>query len=653
MAWLLFFSLLRRARVEWRLAALGAAVACATCVAVGTEILSAPRLVTRTGAAIFWLAVCAAAAYFLIKRGRSGSSGLQPEKSNHNLDRETKVLLLATGLIVLLVGVTALVAAPDTWDAMEYHLPRVIMWISNHNVSFFPTPDYCQLIYAPWAEYAMMHTELLWGSDRFVNLVEFFSMLGSLAAVSVIAKKLGAGLRGQALAAVVCATIPEGILEASGPMNTYVVAFWMATSVAFLMEWNDEPSWLNFLFAALAAGLAIFTKGTAYILLPFLLLACWAMAQKRERIIFLKRVPLFLALVLALSAAQYMRCYEFTGSPLGVPLPVKYERTTFVMRHISVRETAANVIRNVSLHLCTPSRTVNARIERALRTAIRDVGVNPDDPTQTWIGLPFHMNHFTSNEIIAGNPMHLLLLAISMALICFAAREGLRRRQAALLCAGIVVAFVAFCALLRWQMWSSRYHLGLFVVGAALTGVVLEKYFSPRWATGIAAVLLLPAGIFMACANRSRSLVPWKRVDDVYQRRAELYFTNEHEAVAASYIAAADFVKRRNCRDVGIDSYVRDPDIKDSPDSFFVYPLLALIHADGSTRRVWYEGVDNLSSRYAAKQEHPAACAVVCLDCAGAPEKWREYSAIGPGTVFGNIVVFDPSGVPRPAAAER
>jgi hypothetical protein len=51
---------------------------------------------------------------------------------------------------------------------------------------------------------------------RFVNMVEFFSFIGSLVGVSLIAKCLGAGLRGQIFAVIVCATIPEGVLEASG-----------------------------------------------------------------------------------------------------------------------------------------------------------------------------------------------------------------------------------------------------------------------------------------------------------------------------------------------------------------------------------------------------------------------------------------------------
>ncbi len=198
-------------------------------------------------------------------------------------DGPNKTLLVAACLIVVLVAITALVSAPNVWDAMEYHLPRATMWMSNHSVHFYPTPDYAQLIFGPWAEFAMMQTELLSGSDRFVNLVEFLSFLFSAIGVSLIAKMLGAGPRGQALAAIICITIPEGILEASGPMNTYVVSFWIMTTVLFLMLWNEDPSWLNTICVGLAAGLAIFTKGTAYVILPFLVLACWWMGSPGAR----------------------------------------------------------------------------------------------------------------------------------------------------------------------------------------------------------------------------------------------------------------------------------------------------------------------------------------------------------------------------------
>ena len=653
-AWLLFFLIVREQDLDWRKAVLAATVFCATCVAAITEILSVAGLINPAAVSISWLLICAAALVYLrFARGPNPYHNPTETKASQSLDRTSGTLLAGALVVVLLVGITALIAPPDTWDAMEYHLPRVVMWMNNHTVRFFPTPDYCQLIYSPWSEYAMMHTQLLWGSDRFVNFVEWFSLLGSLVGVSLIAQQLGAGIRGQVLAVVACATIPEGLLEASGPMNTYVVALWIATTVVFLFAWNEQPRRLYFICSALAAGLALFTKGTAYIFLPFIVLACWCMGDSCTRVLFLKRIPIFVLLVLALNAPQYLRSYEFTGSPLGMPIPAKYPRTELAMERITLKGTLANVLRNASLHCVTPSRSVNSRIERSFRVAIRGLGVDPDDPDQNWVGLPFHMNHFTSNEIIAGNPLHLLLLLVSFGLVMWRRKEGVRRRWAVVYALGILGSFALFCALLRWQMWSSRYHLTLFVLGSALIGLALERYFSRRFANGAAVVLLL-LGAFLAVTNRSRSLVPWHRVEDVYHPRAELYFSNEHESLAATHIAAANFVNKLQCQNVGLDSYVGDPEIKNSPDSFFVYPLLALIHADGKTHRVYYTGVNNLSRRYAEQQWHPAPCAVICLGCAKVPEKWQEYSAVGGrASVFGNIAVFSSAGEIPNSAPEQ
>jgi len=96
------------------------------------------------------------------------------EPENERLDGVTKTLLGVAGLMVVLVGITALLAPPSGIDAMVYHMPRVAMWISNHNVSFFPTRNYTQLIYGSFAEYSIMQSILLWGSDRLTNMVQFF-----------------------------------------------------------------------------------------------------------------------------------------------------------------------------------------------------------------------------------------------------------------------------------------------------------------------------------------------------------------------------------------------------------------------------------------------------------------------------------------------
>ena len=173
-AFLLFCRILRKENVDWRRAILGAAVFCGASVAVITEVLSVGQLLTRAAVAISWLAICVAE-FLLLKFRTPRNSQIEnsTESSAEALDAATKWMLAGAGVIALLIGITAVVAPPSMRDAMDYHLPRVVMWMSNHSVRFYPTPDYVQLIWGPWAEYAMMHTYLLWGSDRFVNMVQF------------------------------------------------------------------------------------------------------------------------------------------------------------------------------------------------------------------------------------------------------------------------------------------------------------------------------------------------------------------------------------------------------------------------------------------------------------------------------------------------
>jgi len=647
-AYALFFLILREEGLEWRRACLMAAVFCGTSVVGITEILSLPRLLSQGYVALAWLMISVGAALYLSARKRPAAYSANRAASTQTLlDNTTQRLLLCAGALVLVVGTLALLAPPNTWDAMEYHLPRVVMWMSNRSVRFYPTPDYCQLIYGPWSEYAMMQTYLLSGGDRFVNLVQAFSLLGCAITVSAIAQRLGAGPRGQALAAIVSITIPEGLLEASGPMNTYSSSLWIALTVLFLLDWQRDSSWLNTAGVGLSAGLAILTKGTAYVFLPFLVLACWLIASMPAKIQFIKRSAVLLILIFALNGAHYLRSYQLSGSPLGVPLPEPFPRAQLTMPHATARGTAANILRNISLHLGSPSAAVNTRTEGAFRRAIHAIGVDPDDPNAVWLGMPFEVHGFSLHEIHAGNPLQLFLFAAATLIVYWHWKDK-SLSAARWFVLGILAAFIFFAAMIQWQTWAARYHLPLFVLGAAVIGLVLDRYVPRSLGTAIAIVLILYA-IPFAVMNRTHSFVRWHRVDDIYHPRAELYFSDQHETIAADEAALANAMNQAGCHNVAIDSYVEDPQVKLSPPSLYVYPMLALLHADGVTRKVWYTGVENRTIRYASQSPHPAACAVVCLDCAKIAAKWTRYQSSGSRAfAFGQDVLF----ISEPALAK-
>ncbi len=114
---------------------------------------------------------------------------------------------------------------------MTYHLPRVMHWLQSESVAHYYTPITRQLYQPPFAEYAIAHIISLTRTDRFAFLVQWLALFGSAVGVSVIARQLGCGPLGQALAATIFVTAPMAILQGSSTQNDLVVTFWIVVVV--------------------------------------------------------------------------------------------------------------------------------------------------------------------------------------------------------------------------------------------------------------------------------------------------------------------------------------------------------------------------------------------------------------------------------------
>jgi len=626
------FRIFRLRGEGWRSAALGAATCWGVFVAISTEILSVPRLITRPVLAVAWLllAIASFAYAAMIQTARSAKAVNAPAPDTTSLNKLDWFLLSLTGLLVALVGITAIVSAPNTWDAMAYHMSRIVQWMTNRDVNLYPAFYSVQLFLSPWAEYAMMHLDVLYGGDRLVNLIEWFSMVGSIIGVSLIAQRLGAGVRGQILAAIACATIPAGLLEASGAMNTYVGAFWIVVAVYYLLRWNERQSWPVAVAMGAALGLAIMTKGTAYVFLPCVLLACWWMGSASSRKLLLVRVPVLVLAILVLNGPLFIRNYKLSGSPLGFAAPLGDDTLRqYSNSRYSASITFANVVKNLSLHVVTPIGAVNHAASRLVFASLRTLHIDPNDQADTYRG-GFHLNSASSHEERAGNPLQLALILVSL-LLLLSPRIGDRALR--LFALGIVASFVLFCALVRWQAWNARYHMPLFLLGVALVGVVLERSWPRVVLTSVACLLLLAALPFVLL-NSLRPLISVKSPSIFRQSRTETYFADSHRWQLHSYSAAASFVKATGCNSVGVDSSFDD----------FDYPMFALLGAGHGHREVRYSEVKNLTAEYARPGSSPP-CAVICLRCANSPAKWAQYKEVGGRvSLFDEIAVFGPNG---------
>src|SRR5580765_5791552 len=173
---LLLVAFVRSGR-DRRGASLEAAMVWGVMVLVITEVLSVPGWLSWQGLAALWLFVDAGLVFAVLRADFANGHGVKVDAwaAVTRVGWADRARLVAAGLVMALVGVVALLSPPNTWDAMQYHLPRIVHWIQNRSVAFYPTHELKQLHMAPGAEYAMLQLHALWGGDRLDNLVQWFA----------------------------------------------------------------------------------------------------------------------------------------------------------------------------------------------------------------------------------------------------------------------------------------------------------------------------------------------------------------------------------------------------------------------------------------------------------------------------------------------
>ena len=287
-----------------------------------TEVLSAFDALTRWHLAVAWLLV--GTLVWVIGRWLNGPrpAVVLPEVTAKparwtvgGLRVPAKTFVVCGVLIAALLGVTAIGSPPNGWDVSQYHMPRVVEWQGQHSIRFFPTNYYVQLFAPPLTEWAMLHTYILAGNDRFVNLVNWLAFLACALAVTSIAQEFGLGRFNQFLTALFCMTLPQGVLGASGAKNDWMVSLWLTVAVLMCLRYERKAGWLYALTFGIAVGATVLSKGSGYVFGPpiigSLLLFRPARWKRRKAIEHMVAASI---IVLVMNTPQWARNYQLANS---------------------------------------------------------------------------------------------------------------------------------------------------------------------------------------------------------------------------------------------------------------------------------------------------------------------------------------------------
>jgi len=604
-----------RPGISWRRVFIWTAIVWGTYLVLVTELLSLCHAINHLTLVIVWIIPILTGVVLVIQLRRDGIGFYLPHPafSKKTGDR----LLLALLLFVLgTTGLVAWLAPPQTWDSLNYHLPRVAHWAQIHSVSHYVTGVDWQNSMSPGAEFAILHFYILAGSDRLANFVQWLAMFGSLVGVSWVARQIGADRLGQFVAMIVAATTPTGIVQVTSTMTDFVVAFWVLCAASEVLSMlRDLPNRENVIYASLAAGLAILTKPTAIpYLLPFAFIAAWVLFNRAP----VKRALLLAgaacSLVLILNIGHLTRNYLLYGNPISSD-----ERITMQANQmINLRGMLSNVLRNAGLHAGTPKQAVNQWVFDQVSIIHKWLSVDINDPRTTSEGLYNPIGGFALHEDVVGNLFHglLILAVISVILV------GVRRFDKLFLSytIAVIVTFFLFSLFFKWQIFGARYHQAFFLLFSPIISIVAVRFLTPTGARLLSVALLIALYPWLFSLN-SRPLIPIQGrsyTDSILSvSRRSLYFANARH-LEKPYVEMTSKIQQADCSSVGIMLLGNSAE----------YPLWVLLGAPRSDVNIeWIIGGD-LYESYKDPNFHP--CAIICENFA------QEWS-----TLRGLPIVYD------------
>jgi hypothetical protein len=498
-----------------------------------TELLSGFHSLNLLSLGIFWGTFNVLLVAFLLRTQGKKTMLLmvQKIKSCHQTLLLKEKLLVSVLLVLLcLLFVQGLLYPPNNWDSLTYHMSRIMYWIGNESVDYFPTHILRHLYQPPFSEYFILNINLLNGNDFLSNSVELFFLIQCLVVVYAVLNMFQTARLLKLLALFLVITIPAVELQSTTTKNDIVCAFFVLTALFYTLKIVKNNSVNNSIFLGLSIGLGFITKGTAYVfmapILAFYGFHVLSVALKNKSIKPIGLATLAMILALSLNAKHYSRNYAINKSFLNID---DSETKAYANETMNAKLLFSNLIKNSGLHLGYP---VEEYCDTLIRKTHKTIGVSIDDKNLNYLGIPYQSARaVVTHEDYVTNTIHFFLWAVAFLILVFHFLFSKTKKSTEIIIFIVLVAqILLFSGYLKWQPWHTRLHIPIFILLVIPITMACQK---AKWYRGIVWVsmpLLLYSFIFYFLYNNLRPIqndpvyTKKLRVDD---NRFKKYFANQ------------------------------------------------------------------------------------------------------------------------------
>ncbi|WP_310379655.1 glycosyltransferase family 39 protein [Flavobacterium sp.] len=386
---------------------------------------------------------------------------------------KTLVGFISFGLLLLLFQ--GIIYPPNNWDSLTYHMSRIMYWLSNESVAHFPSHILRHLYQPPFAEYFILHLNLLNGNDYLSNSVQWLFLVFSIISIWSLLDYFKVSRFYKLLVAFLILTIPAVELQSSTTKNDIVCGFFIITAIYFSCKSYYESELKNFVFLGLTVGLGLLTKGTAYIFLTpiLLLLALFILFKiiKTKQIKPLLNGCITLLIVFLINLGHYSRNFKINRNVLNID---ETEAKAYSNEKMNGTLFLSNFLKNAGLHLGYP---IQAEADSLIKGIHKKISIPVNNPETNYYGIPYEgAIKINTNEDCAPNVIHFFLILLSFFALGFNRFKNLKENKKQLLLGLIIIAqLVLFVGYLKWQPWHTRLHIPIFMLSVVLITVAANQ----------------------------------------------------------------------------------------------------------------------------------------------------------------------------------
>ncbi len=490
-----------------------------------------------------------------------------------------------TAAIIVMLGVLAVIGwlyPPNNADSHAYHLARVEHWIQNRSVAHYATHYLAQIELAPLSSYNFTHLHLLsGGSDRLDGYIQWYSVLVCIVGAAELARLFGAGRSVQIVTAVLCATIPSLILEATSTQNNDFTAAVGVTVFVILLSWTPAPGWIQrAVLLGFVTGLTVLAKGTLPMLIAPSAALLGIVVLRKETLgrgfadgfLQITRIVSISAVCAVVVVGPFVgRNIALFGAPTG---PVSRSTVSY---QLTLNAAVANIARSVAANYMIGNGVsgLDSMVSHVVlgwsARLYKRMGIAPEDPRYfmgTQSEFQTHDYSFASrNEGCGANPWHITLSGLTLLILGIGAVRC-RREYSLPFIFGIALfcGFALFTGIARWSIYAVRYQIPFFVGFCPLIGIALGSLH--RFLLNGAGFVAMLACLSQLIYNVNRPLI---KASHHFATALEPYFfgydSNDpllkpHDGTlmrtynATAYESVTEVIANSSCREVGLANWI-------------------------------------------------------------------------------------------------